>query len=452
MNTMSKYDYLRLCVRERVGFVKRNWFVKAFTHPVLFDESTDKLTHGDICLKPDGPHAYWDGELYKLTPWETGKLLYNFGDEITITEEDYTGVGEGLETTIGRLLINAIVVPKIVEPRFPYLNMFFPTARTIEQEIADRLVSTGSRTVKEGNVDKVIHLDPNGSAMSEITPDEMFMMLNGLDYIDTLSTLINTATTAKTIARSPGSKEYRDKLIAEAGDSISDESVIIDIENKLLAYDREYLKDDPVAQNVFTGKSELGRSRMYNLLGKQSDFIEDPNNDTTILTSVSDGMSTDPKELVKAINGLRYGFYARGNRTALGGADYKKLQRALTSIEISDAACDTKRGLPQVIRKSDLQYMHGRSILINGEWRVLPQAGDLSSLLGKTVIIRSTMFCTSPGDTNCYACMSERYRNLPEGMTNVSSTISSHMLNMFMKMMHGTKTSLVEVDKEDVFN
>ena len=64
--------------------------------------------------------------------------------------------------------------------------------------------------------------------------------------------------------------------------------------------------------------------------------------------------------------------------------------------------------------------------------------------------MRSSLYCTSPGATICYQCLSETLKNSPTGITIIASDLSAVLLGMFMALMHGGKVESTPMLVDDL--
>lgn len=436
MKTITKFDYLKECVRERKGIIERVWFVKAFTIVDLKEEDFTKLKHLDLYIKNDGLYAVMktDGNLepVKIVDYKRDNPLFIPVEEIEVDSSVMSNITEKT-TTVGRLIRNAIIVPKYLESKIPYINKNI-SPRGMEEIIAVRVKNENETKNKDS-----------------ISVQDMILMINNMNFLDSLGTILVSAATPKSVTKAPGVDKFVKKLVEEAGDDIRDPVKLVEIENKVRAYDKEYLKDDPVANLTFGSKAEIGRFKMYGMYGSGLDFVHDRSNDTLVIDPIGDGMNPDPNEIPKYFNDLRYASFSRGDNTALAGSIYKELQRALNTIKVTPTPCNTNQGVVKVMTPQEAKYSVGRFIKDGNKWKVLSSVDEVKALLGKTVEMRSPRFCKEK-DGICYACMSARYKKLSNGVSNMAADISSTLLNMFLKLMHGTKTVLIKIDKNDLIN
>lgn len=436
--TISKYDYLRNCVRTREAIDTKDWWVKAFALPDLKDEDQTKLNTNDLCIKPDGLFVVNElSELVKIVDYKRGEPLFKIGETMMVDSSVMSNIQGEMEVLLTRLLINAIVVPKRLESKFPFMN---PENGLIDVGYIESIIAP-----KVKNKDEEFFSD-------SITVKEMIEVINNLNFFELVAVLVNTAASPKAITKAKGVDKLTKQLLEEAGDEINDPVKLVEIETKIRAYDANYLKDDPVARNIMGKKSGVGRFKMYGLYGKGLDFVKDSKNDTLIKTSMSDGFDATPESIPKYFNDARYASFSRGDNTALAGTIYKELQRSLNSIIISPTACNTSRGLVKVFTKAEVNYSVGRFIKVDNKWKTINSIDEAKSLVGKTIEMRSPIHCKSPGDTICYACMSTRFKHTPNAVSNMAASISDVLLNMFLKLMHGIQTDVTEIEIDDLIN
>ena len=149
------------------------------------------------------------------------------------------------------------------------------------------------------------------------------------------------------------------------------------------------------------------------------------------------------------MNDLRFGSFARGSSTALSGYAYKILQRSLSGVTVSPVACNTTKGFKRLITKDNVKNMVNRYIKDKG-WILIKDKTQAESYIGKEVEFRSTVHCTSPENTVCFACMSDNYKTQPNGISTLASSMSTVLMIMFLKLNHGVTTELVDISIDDL--
>lgn len=437
--TITKAEYLKLCVSKLEGITKKNWYVCAFTLPMWKDTVlSSRDEEFDLVIMNDGLHTLLMEEdalvLVKISDHKKDSPLFSWQDTVSIDNTWLPNVTGKIETVLGRLLINAIVFVKTCGDRIPFLNKPKFSVGDIEFEVISR--TKNKEDMKQGS----------------LSVREMVSCIDGLNFFVFVSTFTSIAATPKTISAPPGAHAYRDKLLKEYGEELKNPVKLAEFEDKLANFDAEYLKDDPAAAAIFGSKSRASRMKSHYFYGEGLDFIDSKDNDRIVRQSLGEGIEAKPEELAKHFNDLRFASYSRGGSTALAGYAYKILQRSLSGISISNKPCNTTKGLVRVLTERQAKGFTGRSYLSGGKWKTVETSEEALALKGKTLTVRSTMYCTSPKDSVCYACMNLSYKDNESAVTNIAATISGIFLNAFLKLMHSSVTQVRVIEIEDMIS
>ena len=272
-------------------------------------------------------------------------------------------------------------------------------------------------------------------------------------FFTQLANLINIASTAKLITRAPGTKELRKKLLAEHKGELSDPAVVAGIVAQLDKHDKEYLAGDPVVSKGLSKKENTARKKLHQMYGETNDFDSGIGSDP-ILGSMDEGLDTNPKDLAKYVNDLRYASYSRGHSTQLAGYTYKVLQRSISGLDVIDTDCGTQRGYSRVITERNVSKLLSRFIKLSPTdkaWTVVADADQAKSYLGKNIVTRSALYCKSPGNTLCYLCLGETFKGSSAAMTNLAASMSAEFMTLFLKRMHTSGFTLTTIEKKDLF-
>lgn len=435
--TITKADYLKLCVNSIKGIDQKNWYICAFTIPIWKEHKyTGEENELDLIIQQNGLHCMIKEEEglvpYRINDHKLTEPLFTWQDKLTVDNTWLPNITGKIETVLGRLLINAIVFVRVCGDRIPYLNKPKMQVSDIEGIIIAN--TRNKEDLKPGN----------------LTVGEMVKCIDNLNFFKFVATFTSVAATVKTITAAPGTKKFRDDLLKEYGDDIQDPVKLVEFEEKLMAFDQEYLKDDPAAAAIFGAKTRASRSKTHYFYGKGLDFVDSKDNDTIIKQSLGEGVEAKPEEFSKHFNDLRYASFSRGSNTALAGYTYKILQRSLSGISISLKPCNTTKGYVRTITGKESSKLVGRSIKVGGKWVLINTQAESKALEGKTVELRSSMYCTSPKNSICYACMSESYKGQENAVTNIAAGITSVFLNAFLKLMHNSKLTVTDINIDDL--
>lgn len=333
--------------------------------------------------------------------------------------------GKPVETTLGILLLNHVILVKSFGPTIPYYNDRPWNLKKLEKQIAEETVA--------GN----------------LTTQQVY------DYITNSYTLTGyndfcvPALTEKSITSNKKVAARRKELLEKYKDQLGDPNVMTMIEDELIALDRKELEGDDSNGFMISGKNyDVHRKRMFGLVGMVGTFGDDQKDYEFSQSNLNDGWDLD--ELPMLNNDVRKGIYGRAKDTALGGVETKVLGRTFQDAKLVSDDCGTKKGLPVVVTSFNKHHFSNRHRLVNDK-PVLIKESDLDGLIGKQITIRSPMYCREKTGY-CYTCHDARFKQIGIKLLNMSATnLSSNIMKQSLKAMHGVKVSLLEVDDLNEF-
>ena len=431
----TKLEYLKKVINTPI-IENKNWYINCFSIPILKDDlEWENKNLWEIVTKPDGLYFIDINEeqqkvLNKISDYKKDTPLFAFQDVIEIDPSWGPFVKSKIQTKIGVLIVNVLILFYSFKGKLEYINEQIKIPN-IEAILAQRVVN-----------------DKDASE-TDITVSEMITCMDRFSFLTNFSNIINIPATVKTITPPPGIEKIKKDLMKEYEGQLHDSVKLVELEKRLTDVDNEYMKDDPSAKVVFTKKGKLARKKMFLVFGDTQDF-----NHTTsaraVIPSLTEGLSTEEEDFPKYMNDLRIGSFARGASTQLGGYTYKILQRSLSNLSISPAPCDTKRGLKRLITSLNINNLTNRYILESGKWILIKDKAQAEKYLNKVVEMRSTMYCTAPKNTVCYACVNDTYKAIPTGVTNIASDLSAVLLSLFMQLTHGIAIESTTLELNDL--
>ena len=432
----TKLEYLKKCIVSGNIIGNKSWYIMCFAIPHLKNENYDINTKErySIVTKLDGLYYLDFDKDHKLAPikivdYITNKPLFSFQDKIVVDKTWLPTITSEIETKIGILIVNALILYPSLKNKVSYINTPIKVS-DIESLLVNKVKNNDVATEKD------------------ITVPEMIDCIDRLNFLSNLATIISVAATPKTITAPPGINKKKEELLKKYEGQLNDPVKVVELEKELTTIDNEYLADDPAAKNIFNNKSKTARKKLFLMYGETADFISTKGNNV-ITNSLSEGISITPEDFPKYMNDLRSGSFDRGASTALAGYSYKILQRSLSGVKILNTKCDTTRGIKRVITDKNFKKIINRYIKKN-DWILVDDIDTAKSYIGKEVEIRSIMYCRSPGNTICYACMSESYKDSPTASTTLAANISSVLLNTFLKKMHSSGLDTGKIDLNDL--
>lgn len=427
----TKLEYFKLVIQNPKTLENKSWFINSIAIPLLRDS---KPIEEELALytKPDGLYysTLVDGVWtpVKIKDHKEGEPLLLFRDKIMVDSSWIPTITKPVESTIGRMIFNVFLLYVPFGTNAPFINNKV-TTKDINKLLVEKLRDEDK--AKEG----------------DIKISQMVMCYDRLTFISSLGNIINVAATRKTITAPDGLAEKKKTILKKYEGRLDSHIKRVEFENELGEIDKEYLADDVDAAMILTPKMRGARSKMYLTFGTPQSFDGKSN---LIEPSLSDGIDVSRANLPQYIDELRYGSYSRGGSTAKSGYIYKLLQRALTSLSIINKICDTKEGLPTLVTESNYEELMNRSILVGGKWKILTSMEEAKPYIGKTLEVRSSMYCTSGGGTVCYSCLSEAYLDNEAGISNLAAVFSDALMSLFLKQMHVSKTQIATIKISDL--
>lgn len=226
-------------------------------------------------------------------------------------------------------------------------------------------------------------------------------------------------------------KKYKEAL--ENGDIVASS----EIEKELINIAKNELKDD-ASMELYTSGSRGSFENNYKNVAIMRGAIPNvaiPGQFEISLDNLSDG--TSKEEYGKFANLTVNGSYARSIQTQIGGYETKKYNAAFQTLVMDEPGsnCNTKRTIKVLLTDSNKKDYLLSYIVVNNKL-VLLDDSNINSYIGKTVNMRSPIYCTS--EKICNICMGEVYYRMDK-ITNVGlllNKISATIMNSSMKQFH----------------
>jgi len=407
--------------------VKLDWVVGLFAY------IKDKEYENDFYLIKDKKfYGKTTDDILLLAEDYTDPILVPT-DKISLEKGFLPNIDNNIETTYGRLVINYIIGTYCFHNKIEYINKQF-TISDIENDYIKKLLTDDPK-------------DKKG-----ITVDEYKTFIDAALYIESFSKYLSLAATEKSILPPKGIKEFKKKAIEEikkkyGEDYTKNPMAIAELEKKLLDYDKQYLKDDPSYGKLISGKvAKVARKKLYLDFGIGNSFEEE--NDG-IVESLSDGWDLDPKKLASMANDARKGSYSRGVETQKGGVTAKIALRATSDIKILKKDCGSKVGVDINITEDNYEAYINRYMLDKNNKPILLTEELLKSLIGKTITIRSPLFCHLENDF-CTTCTGDNIKDYENGVSLLVSGVGGKILSIALSVFHGKELKVGDIDLSNI--
>lgn len=420
---MTKFEWLKYSINNKY-YLKLNWYYYILG---IIDTKTlkenDFIWHNDMYFQ-----AKLNNELVDIIDFPVNKNLPMFyvSDKITIDKGLCSNLKEDkVETTIGRLLANLVLLVYPFGVKLPYIN--------------------GEVNVKD--IEKTI-----GPMMREnkILVDEYLKFTTSCTFITNLSKLVSVSATKRNTVAPEGIEEYKikvkEEMDKEYGPNWRNSTTLITVyKNKLQAFDKEWLKDDPTLGKLLNKKiTDNSRTKVYLTIGNEQGFNKGSNEAVFIDNSLQDGLPKDPEALATLYNGIRSGSFDRGHETQKGGAAAKEILRSSATIVIKPGDCKTNKGYTVTATKNNAKYFVGRYLLQGGK-----RIDNSDEIVDKTIVIRSPMYCKYEDGSICSICAGDIASANPNGISMGLLSISGILLENSLKTMHDSQSKNLNYDLID---
>jgi hypothetical protein len=414
-------------------FLKRNWAISAFsiTKPLVGTtvNSLEITTPYIIKHDPLGYTAFnpITNEYEKITDSISNEPLFKCRDKIFITRQEVPNLKEEkVETTYGRLLFNYLVLINVFGNKIAYINKEVNLS-DIEKIIAANL--------KDNKPDQVPVNDTN------IYIDEYLNYSKAIFFLTGYSQLFSQGITEKILLPPPGIKEFKQKLLDDNKDKLSDMATIANIDAALVEYDSAYLKGDDGENFLISKKSRSTvRKKLFLMNGAESGLDDNNVSAALVTNSLTEGWQID--KFPDMNNSLRAGSFNRGAQTELGGVAVKWLLRASSNMNVTVDDCGTTLGTPIDIDETNKHKLVGFTIIGKTNSIAVDTDEQANTYLGKRVMLRNPMYCKLDKTDYCKICIGKRLLVNPSGLSIAVSEFGSTLLSIFMQSAHSRSLEL----------
>lgn len=410
-------------------YKKLEWVVSAFS----ISQETDSAYAYKIKTDPTG-HYYLDPntlkDWIKLDEGIAGIPLFNAKETLDISSEDIVNLKEPITTTYGNLLANYTLLVYPFKDKIPYVNKKIDLG-SIEKAILP---------IFKSNLPPGQERDPKF-----IYVDEYLALGNAVIYCCSFAQLFTWGLTEKIIIPPDWVKQEKAKLLEKYKDRLNEAAVVAIIDAELVKLYKEYIKGDPGANFLISGKSvDIVAKKKYLMAGGEQGLSEDTVNVALVQNSLDEGWDID--KFPDMLNSLRAGSYNRGAQTVMGGVAVKGLLRASANLNVTSDDCGSRLGMVADIDKDNLDRFVGLSVILKEGTKVMQKREDVGTYMGRRIMVRSPMYCKLDKTDYCKICLGERLANNPEGLSIAVSEYGSTFLSIFMKGAHAKSLQLAKMN------
>lgn len=432
---MKQRDYFVQALNSS-AFRKKQWVISAFSKTREPAEAhLDNPYPFRIIEKEDGYYfinPFREGEHTLIEGVSTETPAFSFQDKLKLKAGEMVNLSEDITTTYGQALFNQLVLVYAFHDKIPYQNGEIK-AKAIEALIEPRLTDTPEQGAPEPDSELWV-----GGSKAPIYVSEYKKFGEAIFSLSGYSQLCVPAATPKSMVAPPGLKEYKEELFKRFEGKLHDPSVIAEIDRLLVEFDKEYLKGDR-SEKFYIGGSQLAvkRKKMHLMYGAESAFSDGSEADL-IKNSLAEGWDID--KMPGMMNSLREGSYSRGKLTALGGESVKYFMRVFQNTRVEGDDCGTKLGRERSITDDNKHRFIGNyKMNPSGVERLTRE--NIDKYVGKTITIRSPMYCVAEGTLFCKTCVGDKLAENPKGLGAAASAVGSEFMSIFMSAAHSKELS-----------
>lgn len=345
----------------------------------------------------------------------TDVFVLNKGDILNFTED------KPIKTTLGRFIINYVLLVDPFQSLIPYQNRTFKGAKALESIISDNILKGNIKAAQERKYGANI----------------LFLSSNPEYFAPTI--------TKKALSTGANVKARKYELFKEHEEAIAagDVVTIAKIEEELVNMDREYLSKDP--SKIFLMKDSYFsniRKKLFIIHGAVPAFGRKGEYDF-IPNSLEEGWTV--KDFPKIANEIRDGTYSRSTEVAKGGDTSNFILRIFQNTRIVEDDCGTTRGVPLTLHNENYKEYIDRNIIDGGK-SVTLTAANVKSYIGKPVLLRSPTYCKAKDGGFCYKCTNKRFEETRQDtMATIMNTLGAMFSTLALKKVHNTAVSSVRL-------
>lgn len=341
-------------------------------------------------------------------------------DILTVSHTEVENIpdGESIKTSVGRVMLNYIILVDPFQNIFPYQNVDW---------VPDKIGKMVAGALIDGRV----------------TTQQMQRYTENLYSFGHACELGVPVYSKKMLSVNPAIKQRRLELLAQHAEAIRNGDAVImsQIEQELVKMDMDDFKDDPAIHFLIQGKNwKVHRKALYLAVGMVEGFGDGKFN--FIDRPLSEGWNVNDMPVIA--NEIRRMSYMRAKETAVGGEKAKFIMRVFQNTRVAMEDCGTTSTMARYVSPGDDQLIY-RTIMVDGKKIVLTKE-NIGQYVGKTVQLRSPMQCKAGNGNYCFTCMSEVWRRLNQDRTiMVAADISAGFTLASLKAAHSQSIATFSV-------
>lgn len=431
---MDKLTYLMQAFNHR-AYTKKAYLISLLS--IVNASEEPKLNNIPYAVRRD-----WENDqVYFVDPNTHEKIiidgatcnqaLFYKKEVIDILPRQSRFVPDGVTTTIGRFLVNVVVLYESFKGKVGYINEKIDGKR-LKNIISDLMVDTP----KEG-----MPL-PEGKA----TVQACLKVTQQLDFLVGLNPIIVKASSTDAFTIDPALIKLRDELLdkLDKEGKLGDPVAVAGVIDLLVEKDVELQYNGPSA-DLYISRAFVSnnRKKMFLLF----DFIPNFHTGKYELLRKSLNEGWELSKFTAYVNTAIEGTYSRSVSVALAGADVKTVILLTGKIKAIEGDCGSKRSELVSINERNFKQWIGSYYLENQTLSKIT-ANDFDKLNGKIVGIRVPQYCQQGSGNLCTTCLGERLGGSQDRVSSEVSLMLSKFFLLSMKKIHSSelKTKLMKLE------
>lgn len=415
---MKKLEYMKYAV-ENEFYLEREWLLRSFS---IMDPTSDnrfyKVENNKLFVSiKDGDNIV----LKQIEGFTINTCLFDRNEKVNVPKKWLPFIENDIETTWGIMILNLILFWYPYNGKTPYLNGEF----------------------KDAEINKIAF---NLLKENKVSNDEHIKYENAVFMISCLSQCAVPSASRKSIVSNPETPKLKKRLLEENKDKLDDPAVIANIQDQLVASEKDWIKGD-VSEGFFVKSKTMNVSRlkMMGMYGSEPDFF-DESKITVMKSSLDEGWSIGDIPMLN--NNTRGGSYSRGKETALGGESTKVTSRIFQNYRIEVDDCNTNNGLWVKITTRGVKQFIGRYLV--GSNKPLTES-ELLALKkdNKVVLMRSPATCKTGSTSYCKKCFGDDVANNGLGLNSQTIIFTSTFMSISMAKMHSTQLKVARYNYKE---
>lgn len=325
----------------------------------------------------------------------------------------------------------------------------------IENELFD-IFGYVNTTINKGQLEDMNQTLSYALMEDRVTPTVLKRYLMKTQFIMQFVTVLAPNYTEELLTITTRINKKKEALIKKHQKELDEGDTLVakQIEDELIDYAKDLLKDDPSLDSFVSGARSNIPNNFKNLFiwkGATRDPNPDAKQQFRIATSnYADGIKREEYSLY--CNSGIDGAYSRGKKTEDGGYLENLTTSAYQDIILDEPGtdCKTDRHITVELTKKNInQYIYNNIITSSGNLVEL-NSQNMDKYIGKKVNMRMAYLCSH--EKPCNACAGNFYYKL--GIKNVGLTLMqvfSIYKNKAMKAFHDSTVQLTEIDTMKAF-